>query len=86
MNEDVRRSAADALGKIKEPEALAPLIEALRDENEHVRRTVANSLGKFKAHGAIVELIEVMTNKNENIDVREIAAKAIELFDMGGEQ
>ena len=46
---DVRRSAADALGKIGPPaaEAVPALAAALHDPDEDVRRSAADALGKI---------------------------------------
>ena len=43
-DEDVRRSAAYALGSLKAGEAVQPLIEAMKDEDEDVRRSAAEAL------------------------------------------
>jgi HEAT repeat protein len=50
-NEDVRRSAADALGKIKSntPESISGLIVALKDNNEDVKGSAADALGNLKS-------------------------------------
>jgi hypothetical protein len=43
----VRRSAAYALGELKDPRAVEPLIEALKDKDSDVRNAVAGALRKI---------------------------------------
>jgi bilin biosynthesis protein len=43
---DVRRAAAEALGKLGDPQAVSPLIQALGDRSENVRRAAAEALGR----------------------------------------
>jgi HEAT repeat protein len=45
VDPDIRRTAAQALGKLGEPSAVPALIEALSDHDAHVRRYAAWSLG-----------------------------------------
>jgi HEAT repeat protein len=44
---DVRRAAAEALGKLGDPQAVPPLIKALGDSDWDVRRAAAEALGKL---------------------------------------
>lgn len=44
---DVRRAAADALGRMRDPMAISPLVAALEDEDEEVRKAALHSLGQF---------------------------------------
>jgi HEAT repeat protein len=44
---DVRKTAAQTLGEIKDPRAVEPLIIALKDEVPYVRRTAAEALQKI---------------------------------------
>ncbi|MEO0137911.1 MAG: HEAT repeat domain-containing protein [candidate division WOR-3 bacterium] len=46
-NSDVRRCAAQALGKIKDNRAVEPLIAALKDEVSDVRRSAEEALKKI---------------------------------------
>ena len=46
-DEDVRRTAAEALGKLGDTQAVQPLIAALRDDNEYIRMAAAEALGKL---------------------------------------
>jgi len=46
-NEDVRMSAAEALGEIGDASAVEPLIAALGDEHKDVREAAAEALGKI---------------------------------------
>ena len=45
---DVRRAAADALGKMRVKKAIDPLISALSDQDGYVRESAAMALGKIK--------------------------------------
>jgi len=71
----VRRSAAYALGELKDPRAVEPLIEALKDENRRVRAETAEALGKLKDPRAVEPLIEALKDKDSV--VRGIAAEAL---------
>ncbi len=44
---EIRAKAAYALGKLKDPKAVDPLVEALHDEDVKVKRTAVIALGKF---------------------------------------
>ena len=43
---EVRKNAAEALGKIKDPRAVEPLIATLKDKDSEVRSNAAWSLGE----------------------------------------
>ena len=75
-DDEMRWSAAYALGIIKSDEAIEPLIKALADENEKVRRSVAEALGEIKSDEAIEPLIKALADKYE--EVWWSAAKALE--------
>ncbi len=64
----IRGNAAYALGEIKDPQAVPPLIEALKDEDLVVRRVAAYALGKIKDPLAVPPLIEAL--KDEDLVVR----------------
>ena len=72
---EVRRRAAEALGKIGDRRAVELLIEALRDGNPMVRIAAAEALGKIGDKRAVEPLIEAL--KDENAGVREAAAWAL---------
>jgi HEAT repeat protein len=63
----VRRHAAEALGKIGDPESLNPLIEALADEDWLVRRNAAESLARLKNNRAIDPLVPLLEDENEMV-------------------
>jgi len=63
---DIRRRAAEALGAIKDAEALVPLIAALKDRNKYVREKAAEALRKFdfdKLYYATKTSIYLITKK-----------------------
>ena len=45
---NVRQGAAGALGEIKDPSAVEPLIAALKDTDSRVRRVAAEALGEYQ--------------------------------------
>jgi len=63
------------LGEIKDPAAVPPLIEALRDEDSNVRRQAAETLGEIKDPAAVPPLIEALRDKDS--DVRAAATRAL---------
>ena len=71
----VRRSAAGALGEIKDPRAIDPLIKALDNTNSDERESVANSLVRIGAQSA-GPLIKALGDNNS--DVRYIAAEILD--------
>jgi len=64
----VRSSAAVALGKIGDEQAVKPLIEALKDENSSVRRSVAIALGEIGDTRAVAPLIEALGDEEVQRD------------------
>ncbi|NQT90763.1 MAG: HEAT repeat domain-containing protein, partial [Candidatus Omnitrophica bacterium] len=78
-NDDVRRSAAEALGEIGSDakSAISALTEALKDENGDVRVYAAEALGEIgpAAKSAIPALTEAL--KDEGMYVRFSAAEAL---------
>jgi len=72
---EVRKNAAEALGKIKDPRAVEPLIEALKDKDFRVRWNAAEALGEIGDPKAVKPLIAAL--KDENSGVRSSAAFAL---------
>jgi HEAT repeat protein len=74
-NSDVRRSVAEALGKIGDARAVEALIEALKDEDRGVRESVAWALGAIGDARAVDSLIKTL--KDDDYFVRESAKVAL---------
>jgi HEAT repeat protein len=72
---DVRRTAAWALGEIKDIRATEPLIKALRDTDEKVRCYAALGLGKIKHARAVEPLVAAL--RDNDWSVQEAACKAL---------
>jgi HEAT repeat protein len=68
----VRRSAAEALWSMHEPEAIPGLAEALVDKNDVVRQAASGALEGMGA-GAVGGLIEVMKNTKDALVGRAVA-------------
>ncbi len=62
---EVRKSAAESLGKTGHKKAVGPLIKALKDSNEFVRGNAAVSLGQIGSEKAIEPLTNALKDKNE---------------------
>lgn len=74
-----RRQAAEALGKIGDPRALATLLIGLQDHHSAVRTTVADSLGKLGDARAVDALLDTLQDENET--VRTAALNALQNLD-----
>lgn len=74
---DVRKKAAEALGKIKDSRAGEALLATFKDEITDVRQYAAEALGKIGYSRAVEPLIAVLKDKNEFDSVREEAAEAL---------
>lgn len=72
---DVRRRAAEALGKTKSDTAVQLLINALNGKYYDVRERETDALGNIKSDTAVQLLIKAL--KGENLGVRQNAAKAL---------
>lgn len=59
-NAQVRSSAAEALGELKEKNAVEPLINALKDEDKSVIGSAILALGKIKDDRAIDPLVSTV--------------------------
>ena len=75
------RWSAEALGALKHPDALNPLIQALKDKDPSIRWRAAEALGALKLPDALNPLIQALSD--ERPSVRWSAAEAIEQIDMG---
>lgn len=63
---DVKKVAAETLGKIKDLESIEPLIQLLKDDDLGVRLTTVSSLQEV-GEPAVPSLIEALKNDNNNI-------------------
>lgn len=83
-SEKVRYNAARMLGEMGDPDAVEPLIVALKDDkNGSVRLYAARALGELGEPDATMPLIEALC-EDRNVDVRVRAARA--LGKLGGEE
>ncbi len=74
----VRRSAAQALGDLGDPQALQPLLDAAsRDEDAEVRMFALRSLGLLGDLRAFEPLISRLVDQQETPKVRGMAAEAL---------
>jgi HEAT repeat protein len=76
---EVRREAANALGKLNNPETLEPLAKVLDDPDGDVREAAAIALGKMGDRRAVGPL--VLALKDELAGVRRIAAAGLSRID-----
>jgi HEAT repeat protein len=73
----VRRNAAQALGALRDPRAVEPLLQTLKDRTLTVRQRAIVALGRIKDPLALTALLEVLlANKRESYE----ASKAIKKF------
>lgn len=70
-----REEAAEALGEIRDPKAVDPLIAALRDRDAEVREEAAKSLGMIGDRKAVEPLNEAL--KDVDPKVRREAEQAL---------
>ena len=75
VNTYVRTAVAEALGHIGDPQAIFPLVDAMRDPSSFVRRAAAIALGQLEAKEAQVALIHALDDPN--LYVRRAAINAI---------
>ena len=71
----IREEAARALGEMRDPRVIDPLVQALQDESRPVREEAARSLGKVGGNLAIPPLIAAM--RDDRRSVRESAVQAM---------
>jgi len=76
---DVRKSAAEALGKIGSDATIPGLVKALNDENSFIAKIAAEALGRIGSDSAIPELVKALNH--EDSDVRKSAAEALGKID-----
>lgn len=76
--------AADALGRLGDPAAVAPLIEALGSPSASLREAAAKALGQLSNESAAAPLLARLQTGNEKRDV--LAALAGALGRVGGEE
>src|SRR5439155_1426019 len=74
-NKDVRRRAAEALGKIGDVRAVEALVAVLMDSDEGVRHRATEALGKIGDVRAVEPLIKALSDSAES--VRLAAANAL---------
>ena len=76
---NVRRNAANALGKIGTEKAVDPLIAVLKDKDtdRNVRQSVADALGKIGTEKAIDPLIAVLNDEDMDWEVRQSTASVL---------
>jgi hypothetical protein len=74
-NEGIRWTAAESLGRIEDPAAVDPLIDALWDDDARVRMKAAWALGQIGDPRALRPLQQLFRIENDN--VKEIIEKAI---------
>ena len=64
----VRHDSAVALGYLREPRALSPLVALLRsDPDMRVRESAAGALGWIKSQDGLEPLLSVLENKSESL-------------------
>ena len=77
QDEDVRKHAASALGKIGSEKAVPDLIQALQDQNAVVRRAAVWALGKIGEEEAIPALIQALQDQDQHEHVRRNVARTL---------
>lgn len=73
---EVRRTAAETLGKIGDAQAVEPLTQAINDQNRQVRSQAAESLVKIGGEDGIKALADALESEDEH--VTGVAARALE--------
>ena len=75
-NDDVRVSAADALGAFKDERAINALTRALGDRNTEVRESVVLALGEIGGEAVAAPLKDAMLDENEGVS--QVATQTLE--------
>jgi HEAT repeat protein/beta-lactamase regulating signal transducer with metallopeptidase domain len=78
-NADVRRAAANSLGRLKDSRAVPGLIGALKDPESKVRASAAEALGEFEDARAIVPLSTLLSDPST--EVKRSALDALSHFE-----
>ena len=78
---EVRRAAADALGKLDDARAVPALIEALSDDVARVRSAAAEALGSFHDPRAVSRLSALLADPDR--EVRKNALEALSEYESG---
>ncbi|HJP84369.1 MAG TPA: M56 family metallopeptidase [Gemmatimonadaceae bacterium] len=78
-NADVRKAAAQSLGKLKDSRAIPGLIGALKDRDARVRAAAAESLAEFEDTRAIAPLSDLLSD--QSTEVKQSALEALSHFD-----
>jgi HEAT repeat protein len=74
---NVREKAVRALGQIRDPRAVDPLIATLKNDRHFVRRSAASALGEIKDSRAVEPLIAALQIDDQGMGVRSSAAWAL---------
>ncbi|MFZ2960542.1 MAG: HEAT repeat domain-containing protein [Candidatus Ozemobacteraceae bacterium] len=74
-NTDVRNFACTALGELREPAGIPPLLKLLGDDKWPVRRAASEALVKYGEE--VISAIEQVMNRTEDEDVRFWAIKSL---------
>lgn len=74
----LRRDAAEALGNIKDRQAVEPLVSALEDESIGVRLSAVRALGKIGDPRAVKPLFSILCTWDSDQKLRSCAAEALE--------
>lgn len=77
-NYRVRVQSAQSLGRIRDPQTVPPLIEALRDRHPAVRAASALALGRIGSPEALVALQRLARDSNQPQEVISQANRAIQ--------
>jgi HEAT repeat protein len=72
---EVRRASVQALGTLRSPRAVAPLVRALDDSRSEVRKSAAQALGDLGDRSALKGLSQALGHKDP--DTRRAAAEAM---------
>ncbi len=74
---EVRRQAAFALGRLRDPRAVTPLIALLKDESIEFRMAVIWALGEIADPVATEPLLAIAADKSADARLRDPAARAL---------
>mgnify|MGYP006269726339 CR=1 FL=1 len=72
-----RLRAARALGESRDPRAISPLVECLKDVDPRVRRCCAEALLKLGSIRSVQAFIERLEDREESTFTRKVAADAL---------